>query len=126
MINLTVLIIHFVGALTKSCKIEASSILPVSTLVAMTAPLKDVCPCFCQVPSIATGMSESPLTYLASLAAICIHTVATVSIAISNPDYFSLNLCDGVDKFITPHKTLTEDLPLPIHLIAYESLVLTS
>ncbi|GFV47280.1 reverse transcriptase [Trichonephila clavipes] len=42
--------------------------------------------------------------------------------AASNPDSFSLKLCDGVGKFITPHKILAEDFPLPIHPIAYESL----
>ncbi|GFW07491.1 hypothetical protein TNCV_3916241 [Trichonephila clavipes] len=61
-------------------------------------------------PSIATVISECPLTSLASLAAICILAVATVSTAVSNPDSFLLNLCDGVSKFITPHKTLAEDL----------------
>ncbi|GFU68816.1 hypothetical protein TNCV_1818031 [Trichonephila clavipes] len=62
----------------------------------MTEPFKDICPCFCQVPSIATVISECPLTSLASLATIYILTVAIVSMAVSNPDSFLLNLCDGV------------------------------
>ncbi|GFS72239.1 hypothetical protein TNCV_2442721 [Trichonephila clavipes] len=67
------------------------------------------------------------------LAAICLLTVATVSRVVSNPDDFLLNLCDGVGKFLTPLKTLAEAFTntpiaylLPIHLIAYESPVLTS
>ncbi|GFU71264.1 hypothetical protein TNCV_3782491 [Trichonephila clavipes] len=66
---------------------------------------------FCQVPSIETGISLCTLTSLASLAASCILTVATVTTVVSNHDSFLLNLFDGVGKFLTPHKTLAEDLP---------------